>query len=103
GAGNVGCRGIRVPGFSPPATGTLPARPRKAWAEPSAAGGGGRAISLSLQLDRWRWRRIHVRVGSQGLDPLSTAALDLEGDGDLRHPRRSLARDAARLARQQRR
>src|SRR5271156_1592361 len=38
----------------------------------------------------------------KGLDPLSAAALDLEGNGDLRHPRRSLARDAARLARQQR-
>jgi len=36
----------------------------------------------------------------QGLDPLSAAALDLAGDRDLRRARRSLARDAARLARQ---
>ncbi len=69
--------------------------------EPPAAGGGGRAISLSLELDRRRPCRIHVRDRSQGLDPLSAAALDLEGHRDLRRARRSVARDAARLARQQ--
>src|ERR1700736_4491067 len=73
---------------------------KKTRARPFAAGGGGGAISLSLQLDRRRPRRIHVRVRSQGLDPLSAAALDLARDCDLRRARRSVARDAARLARQ---
>ena len=75
----------------------------EARARSSAAGGGGRAVSLSLQLDRRRPCRIHVRDRPQGLDPLSAAALDLARHGDLRRARRSLARDAARLARQQRR
>ena len=73
---------------------------KKLGLEPSAAGGGGRAVSLSLQLDRRRACRIHVRDRPQGLDPLSAAALDLAGHRDLRRARRSLARDAARLARQ---
>ncbi len=96
-----GCRRIRVPGVSPPAAGALLARPRKAGPQPSAAGGGGGAVSLSLQLDRRRPCRIHVRDRPQGLDPLSAAALDLEGHRDLRRARRGVARDAARLARQQ--
>ena len=95
------CRRIRVPGFSPPAAGAFPAGPRKARPQPSAAGGGRRAISLSLQLDRRRPCRIHVRDRSQGLDPLSAAALDLARHRDLRRARRSVARDAARMARQQ--
>ncbi len=36
---------------------------------------------------RGRLGRVHVRVRSQGLDPLSAAALDLEGHGDLRRIR----------------
>ena len=39
-------------------------------------------------------------IRPQGLDPLSAAALDLARHRDLRRARRSLARDAARLARQ---
>jgi hypothetical protein len=38
----------------------------------------------------------------QGLDPLSAAALDLERHRDLRRARRSVARDAAGMACQQR-
>src|SRR5712672_56174 len=79
-ARNIGCRGVRVPGVSPPAAGAFPARPGKARPQPFAAGGGGRTIALSFQLDRRGLRRIHVRVGPQSLDPLSAAALDLEGD-----------------------
>ena len=78
-------------------------RAGKARSEPSAAGGRRRAVSLSLQLDRRRPCRIHVRDRSQGLDPLSAAALDLARHRDLRRARRSVARDAARMARQQRR
>src|ERR1035437_5635906 len=44
----------------------------------------------------------YIRVGPQGLDPLSAAALDLARYRDLRRARRSVARDAARMARQQR-
>jgi len=50
-----------------------------------------------LSIDRRRLRRIHVRVGPQGLDPLSAAALDMEGDRDLRRARRGFTGDVARL------
>ena len=64
--------------------------------QPFAAGGGGGAVPLPLQLDRRRPCRIHVRDRPQGLDPLSAAALDLEGHRDLRRARQSVARHAAR-------
>ena len=52
-----------------------------------AAGDRGGTISLPLELDRRRFGRIHVRDRSQGLDPLSAAALDLAGHRDLRRAR----------------
>jgi hypothetical protein len=69
---------------SPAAAGTLPAGLDETRLEPSAAGDCGGAVSLSVQLDRRRSCRIHERDRPQGLDPLSAAALDLEGHGDLR-------------------
>src|SRR5450432_2510464 len=73
----------------------LSARPGKARPQPFAAGAGRGAVSLSVELDRRGIGRIHVRDRPQGLDPLSAAALDLEGHGDLRRARRSVTRDVA--------
>src|SRR5260370_98505 len=60
-ARDLRCRGIRVPGFSPPAAGAFPARPGKTRPQPFAAGGGGGAISLSLELGRRRLGPGHGR------------------------------------------
>ncbi len=89
--------------FPQTAGGALSRRARQARPKQAPSRRRGRPVSLPVELDRRCLRRVHVRERPQGLDPLSAAAVDLAGHGDLRHSDGGLARDAARLARQQRR